>query len=300
MKPLAGSEHLRSAPGEELVVCALRMGRLSSLKQSGRRGRRSRVARALMVGDHRAVAAREEAVAVEAAAVATVGAVMQGEKAQRNVTRVTSSASNAMAMGIMLTVVRDRRRKRRHHARAEMEPSVLYAELELSDPLQFSPQKIQKMQCLSGGPMQPELYFTGNGEPTGEIWYLDNGASNHMTGDRNKFKEIDPSFTGKVRFGDGSAVEIQGIGSIVFQGKTGDQWVLRNVYFIPKLRANLISLGKLTEIGHRVVMDDDEIIVSEKNPPRWIMCVQRIANRLYKIELNAVEPISPLQTPPPL
>jgi hypothetical protein len=37
-----------------------------------------------------------------------------------------------------------------------------------------------------------------------------------MTGDRNKFKEIDPSFTGKVRFGDGSVVEIQGIGSIVF------------------------------------------------------------------------------------
>jgi len=138
--------------------------------------------------------------------------------------------------------------------------------------------------------MQPELYFTGNGEPTGEIWYLDNGASNHMTGDRNKFKEIDPSFTGKVRFGDGSAVEIQGIGSIVFQGKTGDQWVLRNVYFIPKLRANLISLGKLTEIGHRVVMDDDEIAISKKNPPRLIMCVQRTANRLYKIELNAVEP----------
>jgi hypothetical protein len=66
--------------------------------------------------------------------------------------------------------------------------------------------------------------------------------------------------------------------------------VLRNIYFIPKLRANLISLGKLTKIGHRVVMDDDEIIVSEKNPPRLIMCVQRIANRLYKIELNAVEP----------
>ena len=58
--------------------------------------------------------------------------------------------------------------------------------------------------------------------------------------------------------------------------------MLRNVYFIPKLRANLISLGKLTEIGHRVVMDDDEIAISKKNPPRLIMCVQRTANRLYK------------------
>ena len=61
-----------------------------------------------MVGDHRAVAVGEEAVVVEAAAVAAVGAVMQGEKAQRNMTRVTSSASNAMAMGIMLTAVQDR------------------------------------------------------------------------------------------------------------------------------------------------------------------------------------------------
>jgi hypothetical protein len=64
--------------------------------------------------------------------------------------------------------------------------------------------------------MQPELHFTGNGEPTGDIWYLDNGASNHMTGDRCKFKQIDQTFTGKVRFGDGSAIEIQGMGSILF------------------------------------------------------------------------------------
>jgi hypothetical protein len=37
-------------------------------------------------------------------------------------------------------------------------------------------------------------------------------------------------------------------------------------------------------------MDDDEIIVSEKYPPRLIMCVQRTTNRLYKIELNTIDP----------
>jgi len=138
--------------------------------------------------------------------------------------------------------------------------------------------------------MQSELHFTGDGDPTGETWYLDNGASNHMTGDREKFRELDSSVTGKVRFGDGSGVDIQGIGSIVFQGKNGEQWVLGDVYYIPKLRANLISLGQLTEIGYRVVLDDDEITVSEKNPYRLIMCVQRTANRLYKIELTPAVP----------
>lgn len=66
--------------------------------------------------------------------------------------------------------------------------------------------------------------------------------------------------------------------------------MLDHVYYIPKLRTNLISLGQLTEIGYWIVMDDDEIIVSEKNPHRLIMCVQRTGNRLYKIELNPVEP----------
>ena len=68
------------------------------------------------------------------------------------------------------------------------------------------------------------------------IWYLDNGASNHMTRDRLKFRDIDQAIFGKVWFGDGSSVEIMGKGSILFQGRTGDQWLLHDVYFIPNLR----------------------------------------------------------------
>jgi hypothetical protein len=66
--------------------------------------------------------------------------------------------------------------------------------------------------------------------------------------------------------------------------------VLRDVYFIPKLRTNLISLGQLTEIDHRVVMEDDEISVLEKYPPRLIMCVQSTTIRSYKIESKSIEP----------
>jgi hypothetical protein len=62
----------------------------------------------------------------------------------------------------------------------------------------------------------PELLFTGDGESCGDTWYQDNGASNHMTGDLHKFRDIDTTVSGKVRFGDGSAVEIQGKGSILF------------------------------------------------------------------------------------
>ena len=48
------------------------------------------------------------------------------------------------------------------------------------------------------------------------VWYLDNGASNHMSGNRTFFHELDETITGKVRFGDNSRVEIKGKGSVRF------------------------------------------------------------------------------------
>ncbi|XP_071685113.1 uncharacterized protein [Lolium perenne] len=47
-------------------------------------------------------------------------------------------------------------------------------------------------------------------------WYLDTGASNHMTGDRAAFAELDEAVRGNVRFGDGSVVQIMGRGTIGF------------------------------------------------------------------------------------
>jgi hypothetical protein len=138
----------------------------------------------------------------------------------------------------------------------------------------------------------PESHFIGDEEACGDAWYLDNGASNHMTGDLHKFRDIDRSVGGKVCFGDGSTVEIHGKGLILFQGTFGDQWILFDVYYIPKLRSNLVSLGQLTEIGHRIVMDDDLIEVFEKRNDRTIMRIQRSLNRLYKIELKPTEPAS--------
>nr|GEW01980.1 zinc finger, CCHC-type [Tanacetum cinerariifolium] len=41
------------------------------------------------------------------------------------------------------------------------------------------------------------------------LWYLDNEASNHMTGVREHFKELNEKVSGKVRFRDGSYIEIK-------------------------------------------------------------------------------------------
>ncbi|XP_074323652.1 uncharacterized protein LOC141660556 [Apium graveolens] len=58
------------------------------------------------------------------------------------------------------------------------------------------------------------------------IWYLDNGASNHITGDKSKFKELNKEITGQVKFGDGSMVKIEEEGNRVLIGNF--QWVYDN------------------------------------------------------------------------
>jgi hypothetical protein len=82
-----------------------------------------------------------------------------------------------------------------------------------------------------------------------------------------------------------------GKGTILFQCKNGDQWALTEVFYISKLRSNLISLGQLTETGHRIILDDDVLEVFQKSPLRLIMKVERTLNRMYKIELELATPI---------
>lgn len=122
-------------------------------------------------------------------------------------------------------------------------------------------------------------------ESASNLWYLDNGASNHMTGDRSKFRELDEGVTGLVKFGDGSTVEIKGKGSILFKGKTGEELLFREVYFIPTLCNNIISLGQLSENGNKVVLNGNYLWVYDGNG-RLIMNVKRSENRLYKIVIE--------------
>jgi len=44
------------------------------------------------------------------------------------------------------------------------------------------------------------------------VWVLDTGGSNHMTGSRSALSQLDEGVDGTVRFGDGSCVEICGLG----------------------------------------------------------------------------------------
>lgn len=100
-----------------------------------------------------------------------------------------------------------------------------------------------------------------NEKDHGNVWYLDTGASNHMTGCRKQFTQLDTSIHGLVKFGDESAITISARGTVLIEGCTAEHKALMDVYYIPNLTSNIISLGQLEERGCRVVLADGHLRV---------------------------------------
>lgn len=100
-----------------------------------------------------------------------------------------------------------------------------------------------------------------------------------MTGNHNYFKRIDESITGKVRFGDDSRIDIKGKFSILFCSKHGGKKILTDVYYIPDLKSNIISLAQATESGCDVRMKDDVMTLKDKDV-KLIGNEKRSKNRL--------------------
>ncbi|KAL8158094.1 hypothetical protein AgCh_002703 [Apium graveolens] len=142
-----------------------------------------------------------------------------------------------------------------------------------------------KSMLLKEDTIIPNLRRENEDQRESQVWYLDNGANNHMTGQRGKFRELNEQVTGKVKFGDGSTVNIKGKGLVTFQCKNGEERTLTEVYYIPSLRNNIISLGQLSEAGNKVILEDEYLWVYEGSG-RLLMKVKKSQNRLYKISLE--------------
>lgn len=162
----------------------------------------------------------------------------------------------------------------------EDEPALLIVEVENT--------RVENM-LLQEEMVVPKLRSHVEGQRESQVWYLDNGASNHMIGQRGKFKELDEQVTVQVKFGDGSTLCIKGKGVVSFKCKNGEEKTIKYVYYIPSLCNNIISLGQLSEAGNKVVLDGDYLWVYEEHG-RLLMKVKRSENHLYKISLEENNP----------
>ena len=80
----------------------------------------------------------------------------------------------------------------------------------------------------------------------GSMWFLDSGASFHMTGDQDLFTNLDEKYLGvHIEMGDDGRYSVTSIGTISFERESGKPFVLKEVMHVPGLKKNLVSVAML-------------------------------------------------------
>ncbi|XP_047258394.1 uncharacterized protein LOC124890648, partial [Capsicum annuum] len=95
---------------------------------------------------------------------------------------------------------------------------------------------------------------------TSENWLIDSGCTNHMTSDQELFKDLDRSIISKVKIGNGEYLDAEGKGTIAIQSPTGLK-LLTDVFFVPDLDPNLLSVGQLLENSFKVLFEEKTCVI---------------------------------------
>lgn len=94
--------------------------------------------------------------------------------------------------------------------------------------------------------------------PEGSLWFLDSGATSHMTGDAPMLEEVNPTTTG-MGLADGRRIPAAGVGSTRFHSTNGDGndvvVKLKQVYHVPAVTGNLLAVSELCDEGCSVIFE---------------------------------------------
>jgi hypothetical protein len=92
-----------------------------------------------------------------------------------------------------------------------------------------------------------------------DMWYIDSGASCHMTGVREHLIDLTQIGDVEVVLGDDRVVKAVGCGTVSFQRES-----LTEVLYVPGLKKNLVSVSAIEERGFEVLFRDGQVLLYPK------------------------------------
>jgi hypothetical protein len=120
-----------------------------------------------------------------------------------------------------------------------------------------------------------------------EVWFLDSSCSNYMSGNKLWFTKLDEKFRHSGKFGNNLRMAVMGKGCVKLKVAGAIQRI-DEVYYIPKLRNNLLSIGQLQEKGLAILIKNNTCKIF--HPTRGlIMEIAMTVNRML-IMLATVPP----------
>ncbi|XP_022974781.1 uncharacterized protein LOC111473517 [Cucurbita maxima] len=107
----------------------------------------------------------------------------------------------------------------------------------------------------------------------GDLWFVDSGCSNHMTGTKSLFKELDETQKIKVQLGNTKEMQVEGKDTVKVETRHG---------------YNLLSVEQLMTRGHSVLFDDNTSVITHKKSGHKVQNVST-SNKMFRPDVSNME-----------
>jgi hypothetical protein len=96
---------------------------------------------------------------------------------------------------------------------------------------------------------------------TPDTWYIDSGASRHMTAVREHLTDLTQCGDAEVVLGDDREVKVASCGTVSFRRESLPPMTLTEVLYVLGLNKNLVSVSTIEEKGYEVLFRDGQVLL---------------------------------------
>ncbi|KAG8486018.1 hypothetical protein CXB51_019401 [Gossypium anomalum] len=137
---------------------------------------------------------------------------------------------------------------------------------------------------------QEELVFSASSLATTTkvncSWLVDSGCSHHMAADVNLFKELDRSFSLRIRIGNRNLIEAKGRGDVLISSSTGNK-LITDVLYVPDIDQNLLSVGQLVEKGYSLFFRSGSCVIEDSLGQEVV--IVPMADKCFMLDVSQIE-----------
>jgi hypothetical protein len=112
-------------------------------------------------------------------------------------------------------------------------------------------------------------------------WYIDNGCSKHMTGDKSKFLTLSENKSGNVTFGNDAPGKIKGKGMVSLSNGKGKA---QDVLFVDGMKHNIISVSQVCDKGCEIAFTSKDYKIKALSSGQLIAKGVRTENNVYVLK----------------
>ena len=122
-------------------------------------------------------------------------------------------------------------------------------------------------------------------------WYLDSGATHHVSGDPRVFSTIHPTSGSQIRSAGGQSHNVTGVGNVDLQFPSGEINSIPSVLYTPGITKNLLSVGSLADQQKTLIFKATWCYILDNATGK----IEAIANRenwrgLYRLQTDSPKP----------